>query len=85
MTTLFCISTKESDVFFKNVTLFFSFFAVESTQKLSSSEILKLNEDLKNKEKKLESLENGDSGLNKVWSNLTEMNRKVGRFLHLEV
>ncbi|KAF6730265.1 EF-hand calcium-binding domain-containing protein 14 [Oryzias melastigma] len=51
--------------------------SMESTQKLSSSEILKLNEDLKNKEKKLESLENGDSGLNKVWSNLTEMNRKI--------
>uniref|UniRef100_A0A8C7ZZC9 EF-hand calcium binding domain 14 n=1 Tax=Oryzias sinensis TaxID=183150 RepID=A0A8C7ZZC9_9TELE len=51
--------------------------SMESTQKLSSSEILKLNEDLKNKEKKLENIENGDNGLNKLWSNLTEMNRKI--------
>lgn len=52
--------------------------AVESSQKVSSSEIPKISEDLKNKEKKLEDIENGDKGLSKLWSNLTEMNRKVG-------
>lgn len=51
---------------------------MESSQKASSSEISKLNEDLKNKERKLEELENGERGLKNFWSNLTEMNRKVG-------
>ncbi len=50
---------------------------MESSQKVSSSEIPKLSEDLKNKERKLDDIENGDKGLNKLWSNLTEMNRKV--------
>lgn len=44
---------------------------------MSSSEIPKLSEDLKNKERKIEDIENGDKGLSKLWSNLTEMNRKV--------
>lgn len=50
---------------------------VESSQKASSSEIPKLSEDLKNKERKLDDFENGDKGLSKLWSNLTEINRKV--------
>lgn len=50
---------------------------VESTQRTLSSEIPKLNEDLKNKDRKLDDVDNGDRGLSKLWSNLTEMNRKV--------
>lgn len=56
------------------------FITVESSQKVSSSEIPKLSEDLKNKERKLDDIENGDKGLSKLWSNLTEMNRKVSCF-----
>lgn len=56
------------------------FITVESSQKVSSSEIPKLSEDLKNKDRKLDELENGERGLNKLWSNLTEINRKVGSF-----
>lgn len=52
---------------------------VESSQKASSSEIPKLSEDLKNKERKLDDFENGDKGLNKLWSNFSEINRKVSR------
>lgn len=55
------------------------FLTVESSQKASSSEIPKLIEDLKNKERKLDDFEKGDKGLNKLWSNLTEINRKVSR------
>uniref|UniRef100_A0A3Q1HSU6 EF-hand calcium binding domain 14 n=1 Tax=Anabas testudineus TaxID=64144 RepID=A0A3Q1HSU6_ANATE len=51
--------------------------SMESSQKVSSSEIPKLSEDLKNKERKLDGIENGDKGLSKLWSNLTEMNRKI--------
>ncbi|KAM8727682.1 EF-hand calcium-binding domain-containing protein 14 [Acanthopagrus schlegelii] len=51
--------------------------SMESSQKASSSEIPKLSEDLKNKERKLEDLENGDKGLSKLWSNLTEINHKI--------
>uniref|UniRef100_UPI0037E90107 EF-hand calcium-binding domain-containing protein 14 n=1 Tax=Semicossyphus pulcher TaxID=241346 RepID=UPI0037E90107 len=51
--------------------------SMESSQKASSSEIPKLSEDLKNKEKKLDDIETGDKGLSKLWSNLTEMNRKI--------
>lgn len=50
---------------------------MESSQKVSLGEIPKLSEDLKNKERKLDDIENGDKGLSKLWSNLTEMNRKV--------
>lgn len=57
----------------------FCFVTVESSQKASSTEIPKLSEDLKNKERKLDDIENGDIGLNKLWSNLTEINRKVRR------
>uniref|UniRef100_A0A672HN97 EF-hand calcium binding domain 14 n=1 Tax=Salarias fasciatus TaxID=181472 RepID=A0A672HN97_SALFA len=52
--------------------------SMETSQKASSSEIPKLSEDLKNKQRKLDELENGSVGLNKLWTNLTEMNRKIG-------
>ncbi|KAM4552298.1 EF-hand calcium-binding domain-containing protein 14 isoform 2-T2 [Odontesthes bonariensis] len=51
--------------------------SMESSQKASSSEIPKLSEDLKKKERKIDDIENGGKGLNKLWSNLTEMNRKI--------
>ncbi|KAM6919053.1 EF-hand calcium-binding domain-containing protein 14 [Xenentodon cancila] len=51
--------------------------SMESSQKVSSSEIPKLSEDLKSKDRKLDDIENGDKGLSKLWSNLTEMNRKI--------
>ncbi|XP_020318576.1 EF-hand calcium-binding domain-containing protein 14 isoform X2 [Oncorhynchus kisutch] len=50
---------------------------MESGQKVSSHEIPKLSEDLKTKQRELEDIESGDKGLNKLWSNLTEMNRKI--------
>ncbi|XP_048845633.1 EF-hand calcium-binding domain-containing protein 14 isoform X2 [Brienomyrus brachyistius] len=51
--------------------------AMEASQSASSHEIPKLSDDLKEEFKKLELLENGDRGLNKLWSNLTEINRKI--------
>ncbi|XP_023674841.2 EF-hand calcium-binding domain-containing protein 14 isoform X1 [Paramormyrops kingsleyae] len=51
--------------------------AMEASQSASSHEIPKLSDDLKEELKKLELLENGDRGLNKLWSNLTEINRKI--------
>ncbi|KAM9718541.1 EF-hand calcium-binding domain-containing protein 14 isoform 2-T2 [Menidia menidia] len=51
--------------------------SMESSQKASASEIPQLSEDLKNKDRKIDDIENGDKGLNKLWSNLTEMNRKI--------
>ncbi|CAB1326374.1 unnamed protein product [Coregonus sp. 'balchen'] len=50
---------------------------LESSQKVSSHELPKLSEDLKTKQRKLEDIESGDKGLNKLWSNLTEINRKI--------
>lgn len=50
---------------------------MESSQKASSSEIPKLNEDLKNKQRMLDDIESGDKGLGKLWSNLTEINKKI--------
>lgn len=50
---------------------------MESGQKLSSHEILKLSEDLKNKQMKLDELESGDKGLAKLWSNLSEISQKL--------
>ncbi|KAK2895201.1 EF-hand calcium-binding domain-containing protein 14 isoform X1 [Channa argus] len=52
-------------------------YSMEASQEASSSEIPKISEDLKNKERKLDDIENGDKGLSKLWSNLTEMNRKI--------
>ncbi|KTF76310.1 hypothetical protein cypCar_00037502 [Cyprinus carpio] len=51
--------------------------SVESSQKLSSHEILKLSEDLKDKQTKLDELESGDRGLAKLWSSLSEINQKL--------
>lgn len=51
--------------------------SMESSQKVSSSEIPKLSEDLKNKQRMLDDIQSGDKGLGKLWSNLTEMNRKI--------
>lgn len=50
---------------------------VESSQKASSHEIPKLSEDLKAKQRTLEDIESGDKGLNKLWVNLTDINKKV--------
>jgi archaellum component FlaC len=50
---------------------------MESSQKVSAHEIPKLSEDLKTKQRKLEEIESGDKGLSKLWSNLTEINRKI--------
>lgn len=50
---------------------------VESSQKASSHEIPKLSEDLKAKERMLEDIESGDKGLNKLWANITDINKKV--------
>lgn len=44
---------------------------------MSSNEIPKINEDLKNKERKLDDIENGGKGLSKLWFNLTAMNQRV--------
>uniref|UniRef100_A0A8C5DCM7 EF-hand calcium binding domain 14 n=1 Tax=Gouania willdenowi TaxID=441366 RepID=A0A8C5DCM7_GOUWI len=51
--------------------------SMETSQKASSSEIPKLSEELKNNERRLDDVENGARGLNKLWSNLTELNRKL--------
>ncbi|XP_015211225.1 EF-hand calcium-binding domain-containing protein 14 isoform X1 [Lepisosteus oculatus] len=51
--------------------------AMESSQKVSSQEIPKLNEDLLEKQKRLEDVENGEKGINKIWSNITEINKKI--------
>ncbi|XP_042562322.1 EF-hand calcium-binding domain-containing protein 14 isoform X2 [Clupea harengus] len=50
---------------------------MDSSQKMSSHEIPKLSEDLKSKQKKLEDLQSGDKGLDKLWSNLTEIYKKI--------
>lgn len=50
---------------------------METSQKASSHDIPKLSEDLKTKQRKLEDIESGDRGLSKLWSNLTELNRKI--------
>ncbi|XP_051736177.1 EF-hand calcium-binding domain-containing protein 14 isoform X2 [Ctenopharyngodon idella] len=50
---------------------------MESSQKLSSHEILKLSEELKAKQMKLDDMESGERGLARLWSNLTEVNQKL--------
>ncbi|CAN9503504.1 unnamed protein product [Ophioblennius macclurei] len=52
--------------------------SMETSQKALSSEIPKLSEDLKNKQRRLDELESGSAGLDKLWANLTEMNLKIG-------
>uniref|UniRef100_A0A8C8RB83 EF-hand calcium binding domain 14 n=1 Tax=Pelusios castaneus TaxID=367368 RepID=A0A8C8RB83_9SAUR len=50
---------------------------MESNQKTSFQEIPKLNEDLLDKQKHLEQIETGDMGLNKIWINITEINKQI--------
>ncbi|XP_036410202.1 EF-hand calcium-binding domain-containing protein 14 isoform X3 [Megalops cyprinoides] len=50
---------------------------MESSQKASSHEIPRLSEELKDRQRTLEDIVSGDRGLNKLWSNLTEINRKI--------
>ncbi|NXG74781.1 EFC14 protein, partial [Baryphthengus martii] len=53
------------------------FPSVESNQKTSFQEIPKLNEDLLEKQKQLEQIETGELGLNKIWINITEINKQI--------
>ncbi|XP_065529485.1 EF-hand calcium-binding domain-containing protein 14 isoform X2 [Lathamus discolor] len=53
------------------------FRTMESNQKTSFQEIPKLNEDLVQKQKQLEQIETGELGLNKVWINITEINKQI--------
>uniref|UniRef100_A0A8D0QFG2 EF-hand calcium binding domain 14 n=1 Tax=Sus scrofa TaxID=9823 RepID=A0A8D0QFG2_PIG len=53
------------------------FRTMESNQKSSFQEIPKLNEELLSKQKQLEKIESGELGLNKVWINITEMNKQI--------
>lgn len=53
------------------------FRTMESNQKNSFQEIPKLNEELLSKQKQLEKIEFGELGLNKVWINITEMNKQM--------
>lgn len=43
--------------------------------KRSFQEIPKLNEELLSKQKQLEKIESGELGIDKVWINITEMNK----------
>ncbi|NXX75187.1 EFC14 protein, partial [Urocolius indicus] len=53
------------------------FRTMESNQKTSFQEIPKLNEDLVQQQKQLEQIEAGELGLNKVWINITEINKQI--------
>ncbi|XP_062962276.1 EF-hand calcium-binding domain-containing protein 14 isoform X2 [Cynocephalus volans] len=53
------------------------FRTMESNQKSSFQEIPRLNEELLSKQKQLEKIESGELGLNKVWINITEMNKQI--------
>ncbi|XP_056211331.1 EF-hand calcium-binding domain-containing protein 14 isoform X2 [Falco biarmicus] len=53
------------------------FRTMESNQKTSFQEIPKLNEDLVQKQKQLEQIETGELGLNKIWINITEINKQI--------
>ncbi|XP_046708062.1 EF-hand calcium-binding domain-containing protein 14 [Silurus meridionalis] len=50
---------------------------MEASQKASSHEVPKLSEDLKAAQRTLEDVESGDKGFNKLWANLTDINRKI--------
>ncbi|KAG1927448.1 EF-hand calcium-binding domain-containing protein 14 [Pimephales promelas] len=50
---------------------------MDSSQKLSSHEILTLSEELKAGQMKLEDMESGERGLVKLWSNLTDISQKL--------
>ncbi|NXI99972.1 EFC14 protein, partial [Psophia crepitans] len=53
------------------------FRTMESNQKSSFQEIPKLNEDLVQKQRQLEQIETGELGLNKIWINITEINKQI--------
>ncbi|XP_069837302.1 EF-hand calcium-binding domain-containing protein 14 [Dendropsophus ebraccatus] len=53
------------------------FKGMESTQRNSVQEIPKINEDLLVKERRLEEIVNGDQGLNRMWTNITEVNKQI--------
>ncbi|NXX53400.1 EFC14 protein, partial [Scopus umbretta] len=53
------------------------FRTMESNQKSSFQEIPKLSEDLVQKQKQLEQIETGELGLNKIWMNITEINKQI--------
>ncbi|XP_045714649.1 EF-hand calcium-binding domain-containing protein 14 isoform X4 [Phyllostomus hastatus] len=53
------------------------FRTMESNQKSSFQEIPKLNEELLSKQKQLEKIESGELGLNKIWINITDMNKQI--------
>ncbi|NXG21109.1 EFC14 protein, partial [Grallaria varia] len=53
------------------------FRTMESNQKTSFEEIPKLNEDLVQNQKQLEQIEAGELGLNKIWINITEINKQI--------
>ncbi|KAM8930553.1 EF-hand calcium-binding domain-containing protein 14 [Pelodytes ibericus] len=53
------------------------FRAMESSQKNSLQDIPKINEDLLTKQKHLDEIVSGDTGLNKLWTNITEMNKQI--------
>ncbi|XP_009285611.1 PREDICTED: EF-hand calcium-binding domain-containing protein 14 isoform X2 [Aptenodytes forsteri] len=53
------------------------FRTMEFNQKTSFQEIPKLNEDLVQKQKQLEQIETGELGLNKIWINITEINKQI--------
>uniref|UniRef100_A0A8D0GZC3 EF-hand calcium binding domain 14 n=1 Tax=Sphenodon punctatus TaxID=8508 RepID=A0A8D0GZC3_SPHPU len=53
------------------------FRTMESNQKTSFQEIPKLNEDLLSKQKQLEKIEAGETGLSKIWVNITEINKQI--------
>ncbi|KAJ8371795.1 hypothetical protein AAFF_G00302190 [Aldrovandia affinis] len=50
---------------------------MESGQKTASHELPRLSEDLKDQERALEDIVSGDRGLNRLWANLTDINRKI--------
>ncbi|KAM4640936.1 EF-hand calcium-binding domain-containing protein 14 isoform 2-T2 [Discoglossus pictus] len=56
-----------------------TFRAMESSQKSSLQEIPKISEDLLAKQKQLDELEAGDMGLNKLWTNITEINKQIAQ------
>ncbi|XP_033008108.1 EF-hand calcium-binding domain-containing protein 14 isoform X1 [Lacerta agilis] len=65
------------------------FRTMESNQKTSFQEIPRLTEDLLNKQKELEKIENGDTGLSKIWVNITEISKQISLLMsavnHLKV
>ncbi|KAG8555121.1 hypothetical protein GDO81_017591 [Engystomops pustulosus] len=53
------------------------FKTMESIQRNSVQDIPKINEDLLGKERRLEEIMSGDHGLNRLWANITEVNRQI--------